>query len=198
MTVKQKIPQAFLDDLIARTDIVEWISERIAIKRSGSNWHGKCPFHQEKSPSFSVSQTKQFYYCFGCKAAGNIFQFIMDYHHYSFLETIELLATAHGLTVPSQAQAGQTQAPAEDFSLMQAIAKAYQDQYNATSEAKHYLQARGLSADTIQSFQLGYAPDEWRFVVDRFGEEAYNKQKLVSLGQFCLLLKCQQSRQNQN
>ncbi len=181
MTVKQKIPQDFLDDLIARNDIVEWISERISLKRSGSNWHGKCPFHQEKSPSFSVSQTKQFYYCFGCKAAGNIIQFIMEYHHYTFLETVELLANAHGLSMPTLT-GGKQENHQEDWALMQAIAKAYQQQLNKAPKPMEYLIARGLSNTTIKAFQLGFAPDEWRFVLNRFAKDPSNMKRLITLG----------------
>jgi len=182
MTTNQKIPQSFIDDLIVKTDLVEWICERISLKRSGSNWHGKCPFHDEKSPSFSVSQTKQFYYCFGCKASGNIIQFLMDYHHYTFLEAIEHLASTHGMPIPTQVTQTSPQGEHQQYELMQAIAKHYQNNLAQTPEASAYLHSRKLSEETIKAFQLGYAPNAWQFIIKHFGKDPKTKKQLHTIG----------------
>jgi DNA primase len=182
MTTKQKIPQAFIDDLLAKADIVEWIAERVKIKRSGTNWYGNCPFHQENTPSFSVSQTKQFYYCFGCKASGNIVQFIMDYHHYSFPETIELMANQLGLTMPTELIIAQSNHSSADYDKLAQIAQCYHQQLLKSPPAMQYVTQRGLSIDTIKQFQIGYAPDQWRFILHQFSQNQQTQQQLETLG----------------
>ncbi|SVB80449.1 uncharacterized protein METZ01_LOCUS233303, partial [marine metagenome] len=94
------IPSAFIDDLLARTDIVEIIESRVTLKKTGQNYSGLCPFHQEKSPSFSVSQDKQFYYCFGCQASGSALTFLMEFERLDFISSVEALAARLGLSVP--------------------------------------------------------------------------------------------------
>ena len=161
-----QIPRQFIDELLARTDIVELIDQRVPLKKAGRNYAACCPFHNEKSPSFTVSQDKQFYHCFGCGAHGNAISFMMEFEQLEFVEAIEELAQQHHLEVPREQGAGKNRpsAQADDYNLMQQAATYYQQQLQQhpdSQRVRDYLSKRGLSAQTVADFALGYAPESW-------------------------------------
>jgi len=160
------IPRAFIDEVLNRVDIVNIISPSVTLKKSGANLQGLCPFHQEKSPSFSVSETKQFYHCFGCGAHGTAISFLMEYAGLSFVDAIEELAKSVGLTVPKASNDGlkivdQQQTIALTQSL-EKIMQWYQEQLKKNQRAINYLKNRGLSGEVAKRFGMGYAPDQWQ------------------------------------
>ncbi len=181
------IPREFIDNILASTDIIEVIDSRVPLKRSGSNFMACCPFHGEKTPSFSVSQVKQFYHCFGCGVSGDAIQFLMEYEHTDFVEAIEELAQMSGLQVPKVAYSNNTpkQAP-EQFELLDQVAHYYQYQLNHHKQAKQvqqYIQERGLSTDIIKTFSLGFAPPGWDNVLNMMGAGEQEKiQALLTIG----------------
>ncbi len=181
------IPREFIDDVLASTDIVELIDSRIPLKRSGSNYKACCPFHGEKTPSFSVSQVKQFYHCFGCGVSGDAIKFLMEYEHTEFIEAIEELAQMAGLQVPKIAYTHNTpkQVP-EQFNLLDQVTHYYQHQlkhHPQANKVQQYVQQRGLSADIIKTFSLGYAPPDWDNVLNVLGAEDRTKiQTLFTTG----------------
>jgi DNA primase len=158
--VNQSIPQNFIDDLLNRTDIVDFIGERIALKKAGSSFVGLCPFHQEKSPSFHVNPQKQFYHCFGCKASGNIISFLIQYDHLSFPDAIETLAQRHHLPIPYD-QKFERPDLHEQYALLEEVAKYYYETLSTHKIAIDYLKSRGITGDTAKQFQIGYAPPGW-------------------------------------
>lgn len=160
------IPQYFIQDLLNRVDIVDIIQAKIAIKKRGANYLGICPFHQEKSPSFTVSQSKQFYHCFGCGKHGNAIGFIMDFDRLDFVEAVEELARSQGLEVPHEHTKDRDKK--EDFQTlyqyMEKAAKFYEDNLRkaeSRDKAVNYLKQRGLSGITAKQFGLGFAPAGW-------------------------------------
>ncbi|MEM9602954.1 MAG: DNA primase [Pseudomonadota bacterium] len=156
------IPQSFIDDLLARVDIVDVVEARVPLKKKGANHHACCPFHNEKTPSFTVSQSKQFYHCFGCGAHGSAIGFLMEFDRLGFVEAIEMLAAEQGLEVPRE---GGDEARQVDHSpLYTALAACdafYRQQLRAAPRAVDYLKGRGLSGATAKRFGLGYAPEGW-------------------------------------
>lgn len=161
------IAQDFIDELLARTDIVEVIQPRVVLKKAGQNFSGLCPFHQEKSPSFNVSQEKQFYYCFGCQASGTALKFLMEYDRLDFIAAIELLAGMAGLQVP-QSSPGATPERIEHrksiYQILDQSADFFQRQlkeHEKKPQAIEYLKGRGLSGAIARDFGLGYAPPGW-------------------------------------
>ncbi|MDQ5892159.1 MAG: primase, partial [Pseudomonadota bacterium] len=171
-----RIPRVFINDLLARTDIVDLIDARVKLKKQGKNYHACCPFHHEKTPSFTVNGDKQFYHCFGCGAHGNAIDFLMNYDRLEFVETIEELATMHGLEVPYETGTGPTKQEIHQrhnqYELMGHISEFYQQalQHSVGVPALQYLQQRGLSAEVISHFAIGFAPSGWDNVLKRFGE----------------------------
>ena len=152
-----KIPQHFLDELLARTDVVDVIAARVTLKRSGANHMACCPFHDEKTPSFSVSQPKQFYHCFGCGANGNAIGFLMEYEGMHFLDAVETLADAQGMEVPRDASdANRTDATKPLYALMDEVAALYRSELRNSPEAIDYLKRRGLDGETAKRFRLGW------------------------------------------
>lgn len=174
-----KIPQSFIDQLIDRSDIVEVIDARIRLKKTGTNYSALCPFHQEKTPSFSVNPDKQFYYCFGCGSGGNVISFLMDYERTSFTDTVENLARMSGMTVPYERQTRQ-QAKAEQvrrnvYDLLQSVSDYYQQQLREhldKNKAINYLKGRGLSGEICKQFGIGFAPPGWDNALKAFGQQA--------------------------
>ncbi|WP_394550313.1 DNA primase [Pantoea sp. SGAir0180] len=183
-----RIPRVFINDLLARTDIVELIDARVKLKKQGKNYHACCPFHNEKTPSFTVNGEKQFYHCFGCGAHGNAIDFLMNYDRLEFVESIEELATSHGLDVPYEA--GNGPSPMERhqrqslYQLMDNLNGFYQQslQQSSAQSARDYLQHRGLSADIINHFAIGYAPAGWDNVLKRFGKQPEDRESLMEAG----------------
>ena len=165
-TMAGKIPEQFIQDLLARTDLVELIDARVPLKRSGSNFMARCPFHNEKTPSFSVNREKQFYYCFGCGARGTAISFLMDYDRLSFPEAIEMLADSLGLPVPRE-QGGDAERKAAIesaqslYSILEQASRFYQQQLKAHADAPRavdYLRRRGVSGEVARRYGLGFAP----------------------------------------
>ncbi|KFA96285.1 DNA primase [Vibrio sp. ER1A] len=189
------IPRSFIDDLLARLDIVDIIDARVKLKKQGKNYGACCPFHNEKTPSFSVSQEKQFYHCFGCGVHGNAIDFLMEYERLEFVEAIEELAASLGLDVPREQRNGSSgnfsKGPTANseqkrslYDLMGTIGQYYRDQLKVSSNkaAIEYLKGRGLSGEIVQKFGIGYVPDEWDSVRKNFGQQKATQDMLVSGG----------------
>ncbi|WP_425666333.1 DNA primase [Vibrio tubiashii] len=188
------IPRSFIDDLLARLDIVDIIDARVKLKKKGKNYGACCPFHNEKTPSFSVSQEKQFYHCFGCGVHGNAIDFMMEYERLDFVEAIEELASYLGLEVPREQRQGgsfqsnQPKANSEQkrnlYDLMSSIGQFYRDQLKQPKSkvAIDYLKERGLSGQIVQKFGIGYVADEWDLVRKNFGQTPQTQEMLVSGG----------------
>ncbi len=160
-----QIPAYFIQDLLNRIDVVDLVQSRVPIKKKGANYHGLCPFHNEKTPSFTVSAPKQFYHCFGCGAHGNAIGFVMDLDRLNFVEAIEELARQLGLEVPREGP-DNTPRPQYDalYALMNQAGAFYQSQLREhpdKNRAVHYLKKRGLTGVTAKWFGLGFAPPEW-------------------------------------
>lgn len=168
------IPQSFIADLLNRVDIVDVVGQHVTLKKAGGNFQGLCPFHNEKSPSFSVSPTKQFYHCFGCGAHGSAIGFLMEYSGLSYVDAIEDLARTAGLTVPhEERRPGQVAAHQQSIALtevMEQAARWYQQQLKTSPRAIEYLKGRGLSGEIAKRFGLGYAPDGWQLLEAVFGD----------------------------
>ncbi len=160
-----RIPREFIDELLNRVDIVEVIDARVPLKKKGREYWACCPFHGEKTPSFSVSSNKQFYHCFGCQQSGNALGFLMEYDHMEFVEAVETLAQGIGLEVPYEQGRGQ-QKKTEDtdnlFDTLDACSKFYQQQLKDSQMAIDYLRQRGISGQTAKDYAIGYAPLNWR------------------------------------
>ncbi|MFZ3501298.1 DNA primase [Vibrio harveyi] len=189
------IPRSFIDDLLARLDIVDIIDARVKLKKKGKNYGACCPFHNEKTPSFSVSQEKQFYHCFGCGVHGNAIDFIMEFERLDFVEAIEELASYLGLDVPREQRSGGggqfssgPQASSSEkrslYDIMGSIAQFYRNQLKQPTSkvAIEYLKDRGLSGEIVQKFGIGYVADEWDLVRKNFGQNKDNQDMLVTGG----------------
>lgn len=183
-----RIPRVFINDLLARTDIVDLIDARVKLKKQGKNFHACCPFHNEKTPSFTVNGEKQFYHCFGCGAHGNAIDFLMNFDRLEFVESIEELATSHGLDVPYEAGSGPSQMERHQrqslYQLMENLKGFYQQglQQSSAQPARDYLDRRGLSAEIINYFAIGYAPAGWDNVLKRFGKQSEDRESLMEAG----------------
>ena len=176
------IPQSFIQELLARIDVVEVIGRYVQLKKGGANFMGLCPFHNEKSPSFTVSQSKQFYHCFGCGVHGSAIGFLMEHLGVSYVEAITDLARDAGMTVP-QEQRGDSQAAREAPGLLQTLEQAgefYRNRLKDSPIAVDYLKQRGLSGQIAKKFALGYAPSGWRALEASF--EKYDATELVTAG----------------
>ena len=153
-----RIPQSFIDDLIARADIVEVINARVPLKKKGREYTACCPFHNEKTPSFTVSETKQFYHCFGCGAHGTAIGFLMEYEHLDFVDAIETLAAEYHVEVPREdAPAGTSQARDDKqplFDVLEQASHLYQQQLRNSERAIEYLKQRGLSGEIARRYKL--------------------------------------------
>ncbi|CAL1241398.1 DNA primase [Candidatus Methylocalor cossyra] len=169
-----RIPEHFIQDLLARVDLVDLIDARVPLKRSGSNYVARCPFHDEKTPSFSVNREKQFYHCFGCGVSGSAIGFLMAYDRLTFLEAVETLADRVGLKVPrtavASAEDGERQQTLERlYALQERACQFYQaqlDSHPAARRALDYLRRRGVNGEILKQFRLGYAPPGWRNLPD--------------------------------
>jgi len=178
-------PPSFLDEVLARTDIVELISRHVELKKSGSNLMGLCPFHHEKSPSFSVSPDKQLYYCFGCGKGGGAFQFLMEHDSYSFPEAVEYLAEKAGLEVPRQAgRAGDEARHAQALEMLARVADIFARKLASDDGkgAREYLKKRGMPEQIIRHYKLGFAPAGYGFMQQCFGDEARTLAQLEYIG----------------
>ena len=176
------IPQEFIDDLIARADVVEVVGRRVELKRAGREYKACCPFHDEKTPSFTVSPTKGFYHCFGCGAHGTAVSFLMDYDHMGFVEAVETLAAMVGVDVPRTESDKPARRYDELFELNANVAKRWQRALAEHQPAVDYLRNRGIDGATAKRFGVGYAPDGWSNVLDRYGTSPEAIERLLATG----------------
>lgn len=177
------IPESFIQELLARIDIVDVVERHLPLKKAGANYVACCPFHSEKTPSFSVSPSKQFYHCFGCGAHGSAIGFVMEYSGLGFVEAVEDLARQVGMQVPQQRPDERRQKAAEAAPLTETMARAakyYKEQLKASPKAIDYLKGRGLTGEVAARFGLGYAPDGWQGLAAAFPD--YQHKALVDCG----------------
>ena len=174
------IPESFIEELLGRLDIVEVIERHVPLKRAGREYQACCPFHDEKTPSFTVSPQKQFYHCFGCGAHGSVIGFLMNYEGLEFVDAVEDLARHAGLTVPREASR-KAQPSAGLYEVMESAASFYQDQLKNSPEAIDYLKKRGLSGDIAKEFGVGFAPGGWSNLMERLGGDE-KKRSLLKRG----------------
>lgn len=190
--MKGLIPRDFIMDLIARTNILDVVGKRVKMKKKGNNYFGCCPFHNEKTASFSISESKQIYYCFGCGASGSVINFLMEYEHLSYPEAIEELANMQGTPVPyvdnensnSPKQIESHNLRRDLYTLMSKITHFYRQQLTTSSDAKQYLANRGLNAEVIERYQIGFSPNDWRLtsnsvVTNRTELDLYDKAGML-------------------
>ena len=190
------IPQSFIADLLNRVDIVDVVGQHVKLKKAGANYQGLCPFHSEKSPSFSVSPTKQFYHCFGCGAHGSAISFLMEYSGLGYVDAIEELARSAGLDVPREERtandvARQQQAMALS-EVMSSAADWYRQQLKGSTRAVEYLKGRGLTGEIAKRYSLGYSPDGWQGLEAVFGSYA-NDEVVKTLVEGGLLIQGEQA-----
>jgi DNA primase len=177
-----RIPQSFIDEIVARSDIVEIIGARVPLKKSGREFKACCPFHSEKSPSFWVSPDKQFYHCFGCGAHGTVVGFLMQYEKLGFLDAMADLAQRAGIELPREAQAPRDPGSAELPEVMARASRFYEQNLADSARGQEYLRARGVDAPTAARFSLGYAPDSWNALLNRFGAQDEERRQLSQAG----------------
>ena len=168
------IPSEFIQNLLASVDVVDVVGRFVPLKKSGANFSGLCPFHTEKTPSFSVSPSKQFFHCFGCGKHGNAIGFLIEHAGMNFVDAVKELAQGSGLSVPDVPNSPQNQAHTQQVrqhqtqlsELLEKISMAYRQQLRTAPRAIDYLKSRGLSGEIALQFGVGYAPDEWRFLAE--------------------------------
>ena len=184
-----RIPQNFIDDLLNRVDIVDVIDARVTLKKAGREYQACCPFHNEKTPSFTVSPSKQFFHCFGCGAHGSAIGFLMDYEHLEFPDAIEELARSVGLEVPHEAATTGHRADqrrhSDAYSVLERADRFYRSQLREHALAAgpvDYLKQRGLSGEISVTFGLGYAPPGWDSLLRHLGSDAQTRQAAVEVG----------------
>ena len=182
------IPQSFIDDLLNRTDIVEVVGSRIQLKKAGKNYSARCPFHNEKTPSFSVSPDKQFYYCFGCGAGGNALGFVMDHDNLDFVQAVEDLAKRAGMDVPrEEGRSNKPRQPTDSplYPLLTAAADYYRQalkSHPSRQAAVNYLKGRGLTGEIARDFGLGFAPPGWDNLFKHLGGDALQIKAMIDAG----------------
>lgn len=181
-----RIPQSFVDDLLSRVDIVDYIHKRVPLKKAGKNYQACCPFHDEKTPSFSVNPQKQFYYCFGCGAGGNVIGFAMDYVNLNFPESVEQLAGEVGMEVPREAMNSEDEGAASlRTALLAKLASAdqfFRKQLRTNATAIDYLKKRGLSGEIARDFGMGVAPQGWDNLLKELGQSTEDLNLLEQAG----------------
>ncbi len=184
------IPRSFINDILAKAEISSVVGSRVKLKKAGANWHACCPFHHEKTPSFTVSDDKQFYHCFGCGAHGNAINFLMEYDNLEFPEAVEELANFLGLEVPREEFKNRNgdkpslsyKTKKDLFEVMGDIAQFYQQQLPKNIPAQSYVQQRGLSTEIIQRFGIGFAPNSYHEIKQKFAKSAEELKRLSDLG----------------
>jgi DNA primase len=184
-----RLPQAFLDDLLDRLDIVEVIDRRVKLKKAGKNYSACCPFHDEKTPSFSVNPERQFYYCFGCGAGGNAIGFVMDYERLDFREAVEGLAQTVGLEVPKDDPRGGREPPKDQnkplYETLEHASKFYERalrQHAERHKVVNYLKGRGLTGEIARDFRIGFAPAGWDNLMQTSGGDEASQDLLMRSG----------------
>ncbi|MDH5488252.1 MAG: DNA primase, partial [Gammaproteobacteria bacterium] len=183
-----RIPKQFIDELLTRSDIVDVIDARVPLRKAGKDYKACCPFHEEKTPSFTVSADKQFYHCFGCGAHGSAIGFLMDYDHMSFVEAVEELAARAGLTVPKEAGAAfekEKDTGADLIELMREAVRFYRQQLREHPQAPrvvNYLKGRGITGEIANEFNLGFAPEGWDNLLRALGKDDNSREALARAG----------------
>lgn len=183
-----RIPKQFIDELLTRSDIVDVIDARVPLRKAGKDYKACCPFHEEKTPSFTVSADKQFYHCFGCGAHGSAIGFLMDYEHMSFVEAVEELAARAGLTVPKEAGTAfekEKDTGADLIDLLREAARFYRQQlreHPQAARAVNYLKRRGITGEIANEFNLGFAPDGWDNLLRALGKDDNSREALARAG----------------
>ncbi|MUV12998.1 DNA primase [Noviluteimonas gilva] len=180
-----RIPDAFIDDLLARTDIVEVIAARVPLKRQGKEFASRCPFHDERSASFTVSPTKQFYHCFGCGAHGTAISFLINYDRLEFLDAVDELAKRVGMEIPRDTQQKNENHDTVDlFAALDASAKFFRKHLAGSDKAKAYVEKRGIAPEIAERYAIGYAPDGFNALRDALGTDQRRMQLLERGGMF--------------
>ena len=180
-----RIPDAFIDDLLARTDIVEVVAARVPLKRQGKEFASRCPFHDERSASFTVSPTKQFYHCFGCGAHGTAISFLMNYDRLEFLDAVDELAKRVGMEVPRDTrQRNEDGDTHELFAALDAAAKFFRKHLAGSDKASAYVERREIAPEIAERYAIGYAPDGFNALRDALGTDARRMQLLERAGLF--------------
>lgn len=177
-----RIPRPFINELLARCDIVEIIDARITLRKKGNNYSACCPFHNEKTPSFTVSSPKQFYHCFGCGVNGNAISFLMEHDRLTFVEAVEYLAAQLGMEIPREAGQVVPLKQPDLYQLMEKAAKFYQQQLPGQTKVIDYLKQRGLSGRSAKEFCIGYAPSAWDALLKHLGTSAEMTARLHTAG----------------
>lgn len=171
-----RISREFIDELLVRVDIVDLIDSRVPLKKTGTNYVARCPFHTEKTPSFAVNRTKQFFHCFGCGASGNAISFLMDFGHLDFVEAVEDLAAFAGVSVQRDVSGVvEAKSPKGDlkdlYLVLEQVAGFYIDELRKNGTAINYLKSRQVKAEVAKDFMLGYAPDKWDALASKFNQK---------------------------
>ena len=178
-----KLPESFIDNLLSRVDLVEIIGSRVPLKKQGKDYSARCPFHDERSPSFTVSPSKQFYYCFGCGANGTAISFLMNYDRLTFMDAVEDLAKRAGIEIPKDArQHADTDDGKELYAALEASSQFFQKQLAASDKAKSYLSKRGVDGKSLAQFAIGYAPEGFNGLIDALGTDDRRKGLLEKTG----------------
>jgi DNA primase len=177
-----RIPRQFIDELMLRSDIVEVIDARVPLKKAGKDYKACCPFHQEKTPSFTVSADKQFYHCFGCGQHGTVIGFLMEFDRMSFPEAVEELARRAGMEIPKEAGVFEPEPSTDLLDVLREASRFYRAQLREHAPAIDYLKQRGITGEVARDFELGYAPESWDSLVRALGKDAPAREALVRAG----------------
>ena len=180
-----RIPPEFIDQLLSQADIVDVINARVPLKKAGREFQACCPFHHEKTPSFTVSPSKQFYHCFGCGAHGSAISFLMEYDNLAFPDAVEELARQVGVEVPHEDSHSQGPDYRPLYDLLEECRKFYSWQlrhHPDASKAVNYLKQRGLSGKVAADYQLGYAPPGWDNLLKQIGNSSKRVEQLIETG----------------
>jgi DNA primase len=183
-----RIPQAFIDELLNRVDIIEVVNRRVALRPAGANHTARCPFHEEKTPSFTVSRQKQFYHCFGCGAHGTAITFLMAYENLDFISALQELAGMTGMTMPSDSTARSFEQHAQLYQVLEQATRYFCRQLKEHADSKlavAYLKQRGLTGSVVARFEIGYAPPGWTNLLSNLGREP---SQLDALGRAGLIV----------
>lgn len=183
--MRRRIPQTFINDLLNQINLVDLIEKHIHLKKMGARFFARCPFHQEKTASFSVDPNKQFYYCFGCHAHGNAIGFLMAYERMEFIDAVENLAISLGIPIPSDHESDSPQPYTDLYPLMEKAAIFYQKCLLNSPLALDYLKKREISEKTRQTFKLGFAPNHWDFLTKKISQEPLLLEKMKTVGMLC-------------
>jgi len=176
------IPKQFIVDLVERADVAEIVGRRVQLKKAGKEFKACCPFHDEKTPSFTVSPTKGFYHCFGCGVHGTALDFLMEYDHMDFVDAVESLATIMGLEVPRSESNNQSRSYDSLFELLDRVSVYYEKNLKSNDTAIDYLRTRGINGATAKRFSLGYAPSGWNNLLNKFGTSRESVERLLATG----------------